>query len=175
MAAPSDGLLRRRGLLRPRQAPLLSWEGALFALTRWPYVAMGVFAATVRNTPITFKVTPKARTGLEPLPVRLTVPYLLLSLVLSVTAIFGETHGTQAPGYVVLCIVGALFYSVVSVAVPYLHIIEAAGTAKTGLSRTITTAWIPLLLGPFTIAPVALASGTYFRYAMGALGGDFGL
>ena len=163
-------LVRRRGLLRPRQAPLLSWESALFALTRWPYVAMGVFVATVRNKPVTFKVTPKARTGLEPLPVRLTVPYLSLSVVLSVTAIFGEMYGTQAPGYVFLCIVGALFYSVVSVAVPYLHIIEAAQTAKAGLSRTITTAWVPLLLGAFTIAPVALASGTYFRYAMGALG-----
>jgi cellulose synthase/poly-beta-1,6-N-acetylglucosamine synthase-like glycosyltransferase len=163
-------LLRRRGVLRPRYAPLLSWEGALFALTRWPYVAMGVFAATVRNKPITFKVTPKARTGLEPLPVRLTVPYLFLSMVLSVTALFGETYGTRAPGYIFLCIVGALFYSVVSVAVPYLHITEAARAAKAGLSRTLRTAWVPLLLGAFTIVPVALASGTYFRYAMGALG-----
>jgi hypothetical protein len=163
-------LLRRRGMLRPRRAPILSWESALFALTRWPYVAMGVFAATVRNKPITFKVTPKVRTGLEPLPLRLTIPYLFLSVALSVTAIFGETYGTRAPGYVFLCIVGALFYSMVSMALPILHISEAARTAKAGLSQTITTARVPLFVGALTVAPLALAIGPFFRYSMGALG-----
>jgi hypothetical protein len=163
-------LLRRRGMLRPRRAPLLSWESALFALTRWPYVAMGVYAATVRNKPITFKVTPKVRTGFEPLPVRLTVPYISISLVLSGTVIFGQAYGTGAPGYELLCIIGALFYSAVSVAVPVLHIIEAARTAQVGRSNTLTTAWVPLLIGVLTLAPIAVAIEAYLRYATVALG-----
>ena len=68
-------LLRHRGLLRPRRVPLLSWESALFVLARWPYVALGVLAATLhgRRRAVTFKVTPKDRSGLESLPVRVVV------------------------------------------------------------------------------------------------------
>src|SRR5262249_33167937 len=64
-------VLRRRGLLRPPDAPVLSWENWLYALTRWPYNAWGVAAAVVqkiRPKPITFKVTPKSTGGMEPLP-----------------------------------------------------------------------------------------------------------
>ena len=34
-------LLRRRGLLRPRHAPIVSWENWLYCLTRWPFIAWG--------------------------------------------------------------------------------------------------------------------------------------
>ncbi|MBL8927872.1 MAG: glycosyltransferase [Pseudonocardia sp.] len=64
-------LLRRRGLLRPRRAPIISWENNLYCLTRWPLIAWGVVAGTllqVRPRPMTFKVTPKGAGGLEPLP-----------------------------------------------------------------------------------------------------------
>ena len=66
-------VLRRRGLLRPRSAPILSWENWLYTLSRWPYIARGIGAAiiqTVRPRPVTFKVTPKAAGGLERLPGR---------------------------------------------------------------------------------------------------------
>ena len=40
-------LLRRRGLMRPAEAPVFTWENALFMLTRWPYVVRGVWAGII--------------------------------------------------------------------------------------------------------------------------------
>ena len=51
-------LVRRRGLLRPRGAPILSWENWLYTVVRWPFIAWGVFAATlqkIRPRPVGFK------------------------------------------------------------------------------------------------------------------------
>ena len=164
--------LRRRGLLRPRTSPLVSWESALFILTRWPYVAWGVLAATlhtVRPKAITFKVTPKGRSGRERLPVRLIVPYVVIAVGLSITARAGESHPTMA-GYVFLCIIGATFYAVVATAVPALHIVESARAADLRPVAAIRTARVPLLVGASSLLPLALAVLPYPGYAMRAFG-----
>ena len=164
-------LLRHRGLLRPQTAPLVSWESALFTVARWPYVALGVLAA-VRGEgrkPITFKVTPKARRELVPLPIRLTAPYLVITLVLSGAALTGEATNTAA-GYVFLCVLGALCYSVVSVAVPVLHIVEAARDARIPVPDAAGTAPVALLAGLSTVVPLALAVARYPDYAIRMFG-----
>ena len=160
-------VLRRRGLLRPRRAPVLSWENWLYALVRWPYVAWGVVAAVgqrFRPTPITFRVTPKVRAGLEPLPVRLVAPYAVISIGLTLAAFTGEVR-TGAVGYVGLCLLGATAYATVVTAVSVLHGVEAARAAGTspwaGIRRTAAT---PLLLGVLALALLAVPASLFPLY-----------
>jgi cellulose synthase (UDP-forming) len=154
-------VLRWRGLLRPAKAPLLSWENVLYRLTRWPFIAWGVFAATVqlfRPRPITIKVTPKATDGLERLPVRLIVPYVATSVVLGA----GATFATGTSGYALVCLLGAALYVVVPFAVCLLHAKESARTAAVAMRRAVSdTVVAPLLVSALTI-PLVTVGITHF-------------
>ncbi len=166
-------LLRRRGLLRPATAPVLSWENWLYGLTRWPYIAMGVAAALwqrIRPRPITFKVTPKGEAGLEILPARTVAPYLVISLASATAAIAGEQF-TTAVGYVFLCLVAATVYAIVLVAVPVLHAREAAARTGTRLATALRrTASRPVLMAAIAAALAAIAIAAYPAYAAPLLG-----
>ncbi|MGX1267822.1 glycosyltransferase [Streptomyces phaeoluteigriseus] len=167
------GLLRRRGLLRPVDAPLLSWEGWLFGLTRWPYVAWGAAAALVqrvRPRKVVFKVTPKMRDGMEPLPLRVMLPYLLITVVLSSAAVIGELTG-PAVGYVFLCLLGSVSYALVTLVVALLHIREAARSAGVRLYRALRTAAVPLTAGLVAMAPLVWALLMFPTYLRGFLPG----
>jgi len=166
-------LLRRRGLLRPVDAPLLSWEGWLFALARWPYVAWGGAAALMqrlRPKKVVFKVTPKNRDGMEPLPLRLMLPYLLITVVLSGAAVVGELTG-PAIGYVFLCLLGSLSYALVTLAVGALHIREAARSAGVGVRCALRTAALPMSAGLVALLPLAWALLIFPLYLRGFING----
>ncbi|WP_412079175.1 glycosyltransferase family 2 protein [Streptomyces xanthophaeus] len=165
-------LVRRRGLLRPAKAPVLSWESWLFGLARWPFVAWGVGAALVqklRPRPVVFKVTPKSTDGLEPLPLRLVAPYLIITTTLSCAAVTGELTGPAA-GYVFLCILGSLSYALVTLTIAGLHIAEMARAAGVPKHKAVATARLPLLAGTLTLLPLALAIGLFPIYAAGIFG-----
>ncbi|MFF3349377.1 glycosyltransferase family 2 protein [Streptomyces sp. NPDC002779] len=162
-------LCRRRGLMRPRNAPVLGWEIWLFALSRWPFVAWGVLAAVaqrIRPRQITFKVTPKKRIGLEHLPLRTVLPYLLITLFLSGAAIVGEFTG-PAVGYVFLCILGSISYAAVTLAISVLHIKETARAAGVPASRALHTAALPITAGLLCLLPLTLAAGVFPTYLTG--------
>jgi len=165
-------VLRRRGLLRPVDAPVLSWENWLYALTRWPYNAWGVAAAMmqqIRPKPITFKVTPKSVDGLEPLATGLVLPFVVITTALSTAALVGE-FSTTAVGYVGLCLLGALTYAVVSLAVCVLHAGEAARAAgertRTALVATVRR---PLTATFVALVPLVTAITLYPGYAVAVL------
>ncbi|MHB1596608.1 MAG: glycosyltransferase family 2 protein [Streptosporangiaceae bacterium] len=166
-------LLRRRGLLRPVTAPVISWESALYALTRWPYVAWGISAAVwqrIRPRPVTFKVTPKRDAGLQALPVRLIAPYLAISLASAGAALIGESY-TTAVGYVFLCLMAALTYAVVLFVVPILHASEAASRTGSGLAAALwQTARMPVALATIALLTALLAAAAYPVYAAPLLG-----
>lgn len=166
-------LLRRRGVLRPRTAPILSWELWLGAVTRWPFVAWGVFAATLqtfRPRPVGFKVTPKGAHGLEPLPVRLVLPFAVVTAVMSAAALLGELN-TRAAGYVFLCLLAAVAYSVVAISVCVLHAVEAARATATGVATALrATVRVPLLVGAAPIPLLLLTLALYPPYAIRAFG-----
>ncbi|MCC5477919.1 glycosyltransferase [Streptomyces sp. NPDC059680] len=166
-------LLKRRGLLRPVDAPLLSWEGWLFGLTRWPFVAWGVTAALLqrlRPRHVVFKVTPKSRDGLEPLPLRLVLPYLLITVVLSGAAVVGELTG-PAIGYVFLSLLGSLSYAMVTLAVGALHIRETARSAGVGIRRALRTAVLPLTAGLVALFPLGCGLLLFPAYLRGFISG----
>ncbi|MFG3489567.1 glycosyltransferase family 2 protein [Streptomyces sp. NPDC047972] len=162
-------LCRRRGLLRPADSPILSWEIWLFGLSRWPYVAWGVLAAVtqkVRPRQITFKVTPKKRDGLEPLPLRTVAPYLVITLFLSGAALVGQFTG-PAVGYVFLCILGSAAYAVVTLAVGALHTRETARATGVPAFRALRTAAVPMTAGLLCLIPLALAIAVFPTYLTG--------
>ncbi|MGM0929389.1 MAG: glycosyltransferase family 2 protein [Actinomycetota bacterium] len=166
-------LIRRRGLLRPSSAPIMSWENWLYAFARWPFIAWGTLAAViqkVRPKPLHFRVTPKSREGLEPLPARLVMPYAVTSSVLAVAGILGEL-GTNAYGYVFLCLLGASCYAIVTVAVPLLHAIEAARSNNLPLAETLRfTVASSLTMAGFVLALVVTAIAAYPPYVLTFIG-----
>jgi len=161
-------LLRRRGLLRPPEAPIVSWENWLYSLTRWPYIALGIAAALlhlVRPRAHSFKVTPKGVAGLDSLSVRLTIPYILISVCCSAAAVVGENTG-GVTGYVFLCIIAALIYSMVAILVPILHAREMTVRASVSTGQALRrTSFMPLMLGILSILPVAYVATRYPPYA----------
>ncbi|MGW0908940.1 glycosyltransferase family 2 protein [Streptomyces sp. NPDC002853] len=165
-------LMRRRGMLRPRTAPVISWETWLFALARWPFVILGLFGAVaqkLRPRPVTFKVTPKEAGGPRPLPARLTLPFVVLAASLSGVALVGELTSPSA-GYVFLCLLAATAYAAVALFVPLLHVREAARAADVSFARALSTARLPFALGVLVSLPVATATVFYPAYAAAVLG-----
>ncbi|MFF0727432.1 glycosyltransferase family 2 protein [Streptomyces sp. NPDC004134] len=164
-------LMRRRGLLRPADAPVVSWENWLFSLSRWPFVAWGVGAAVLqrlRPRTVVFKVTPKSRHGLEPLPLRLVAPHLFIASALTGAAIIGELTGPAA-GYVFLCLAGAVTYALVTLAVAGLHVAETARAAGVTARCALGTARLPLLAGAAVLVPLAWAISMYPVYLAGVI------
>jgi cellulose synthase (UDP-forming) len=166
-------LLRRRGLLRPHRSPLLSWENCLYVLSRWPWIAWGVVAAglqRVRPRQVGFAVTPKSRDGLEPLPTRLVLPYLAITVGLSTAALVGEVS-TRAAGYVLLCLLGSLTYAVVSLAVPLLHAREAARALGVPTSSAVRrTVAVPVTAAVAALVPLGTAIALFPPYVTAVLG-----
>jgi cellulose synthase/poly-beta-1,6-N-acetylglucosamine synthase-like glycosyltransferase len=153
-------VLRSRGLLRPRRAPVLSWEVWLSSITRWPFVLWGVTAATMQKIfprQVTFKVTPKGGGGLEPLPMNLVLPLLFLSTFMSAGALLGE-YGYGAAGYILLCLLGSAMYLVAAFAVCFLHGKEIGRAAKVTTAHAIrVTAGLPLFSTIIAVPALALA------------------
>ncbi len=159
-------LLRRRGLLRPHYAPVLSWENWLFVFARWPFVAGGVAAAVLRRVrpkPTVFKVTPKGRPGLQRLPLRLVLPHTTLTVMLSLAAVIGERRGSAA-GYVFLCILGACAYAVVAMVVSTMHVVETARAAGVRPSAAMSTAHPALWTAAASLLPLGYALA-FFPYS----------
>ena len=157
-------LLRRRGLFRPHYAPIFSWENFLYTVTRWPYIAWGIgsgIGQRIRPRNVTFKVTPKGAGGLDVFPARLIVPFVLISVACSGSALAGEGRPTTS-GYALLSLLGAFVYAVVSVLVPVLHAREAARSAGVGPLRALWRASrFAVALGLLTFLPIALAALRY--------------
>jgi cellulose synthase (UDP-forming) len=156
-------VLRRAGLLRPSAAPLLSWEGWLFGLTRWPFVTWGVLAAVVhklRPKSIVFKVTPKGIGAVRMLPAGFVAPYVAITVILSAAAVVGGASG-DAVGYGFLCVVGGCAYAVVAVSVCVLHVAEVAANSDVPLPTAVRAARTPLLITAAALLPLAQAVATY--------------
>lgn len=161
--------LRNRKLLRPKNAPVISWEGLIYVLVRWPFVIWGILAAVLQKfQPHTaeFRVTPKSSQSAQPLSSRLVVPYTAVSVALSLGALVGEAT-TRAYGYIFLCVIGAVCYAIVAVAIPALHALESSrATNEKFVMAVVKMASKPLALATCagTLALAALI--TYPQYLL---------
>lgn len=116
-------LQRRSGSYRPIDGKILSWEGAVFACARWPWVVLGTIAALTdhlakRRTE--FRVTPKGGGEARDLPFMVVAPYAIISLVSGLAA-FGIRDLHLANGYYLLAALNAVIYGIVFAVIVIAH------------------------------------------------------
>ncbi|HLJ03408.1 MAG TPA: glycosyl hydrolase [Solirubrobacteraceae bacterium] len=132
--------LRSLRWLRPMNAKAFSWEIALFQLVRWPWVLWGCLQAVagrIAGREFDFKVTPKGRTGPQPLPTRVVAPYLAIALVAASPSILHLSAG-PAHGYYTLTLINVGLYLTAALAVVLLHAFDhPRGTRSAVLRRSV--------------------------------------
>ncbi len=157
--------LRHLGALRPRNARIISWEVVLFQLVRWPWALLGCVQAVVGKVTghqFGFKVTPKGPVDQRPLPLRVILPYLGISLVSGLCVILVNDPGA-AQGYYFLALVNTLLYLFVSTAVLALHLREqsrALPNLKSLLRTAAPRAAAVAAVGLVSVGAVAVNGAT---------------
>ncbi|MDY7541190.1 MULTISPECIES: glycosyltransferase family 2 protein [unclassified Cryobacterium] len=166
--------IRRWDLLRPHRAPIVSWENWLYTFARWPFITAGVLAGLAQSlrtgSVVTFRVTPKVRNGMEPLSLRIVMPFAALSILLGCAALIGEGEQGDRQGYVFLCLLGAFCYSIVAITLPLLHALESARSAGTRFAVAVhRTARTPLAVGVTACAAFCVAVAPFPAYVAPAM------
>lgn len=101
---------RSTGLYRPEGAKILSWEGIAFVFLRWPWSLIGSATAVVDcivGRQVGFRVTPKSVLHTDPVPFRVIVPYVLISVASAACAWLVKEPGTAA-GFYIFALVNAV-------------------------------------------------------------------
>jgi len=160
--------LARQGWLRPADSKVLSWEIFLFVFTRWPWVLLGVFASvvdTVRGKGFLEKVTPKGVTAAKPLPVRMILPFLVLTAISAGVALLPLDAGA-ARGYYAFLLVNAMVYLLVVAAVVALHWRENSGRVESALRFLGPHVALTLGATGLVAAAMAVRGGDAYRTLM---------
>jgi cellulose synthase (UDP-forming) len=114
---------RRKGVFRPADAPIISWEGAAYLVAKWPWALMGCLAAVrdhITASFVDFRVTPKGKGPAEPLPWRVLMPYILLAGG-SLLPVLLVADAGPASGFYIFAIVNALTYGGISGLILWRH------------------------------------------------------
>jgi cellulose synthase (UDP-forming) len=134
-------LQRRRGVLRPVNAKVISWEAWLFAFASWPFVVWGVCSGLkewVVTTPRSIKVTPKGNRGLELLRVRALLPFVGVCAI-ALGAVWERASEPATHFYVVLCFLTVLTYVLVMSMIVVLHASESRRATKAPWPDVLST------------------------------------
>jgi len=114
---------RSTGTFRPFDAKILSWEMMLFLFARWPWALAGALAA-IRDWSIgsfvDFRVTPKGRSDVDPLPLRILAPYAVLSLA-SIIPVLSVTAAGESSGFYIFATMNATIYTSLLVVITIQH------------------------------------------------------
>jgi cellulose synthase (UDP-forming) len=151
--------IKGNGWLRPKEAKVVSWEGALFLLARWPWALIGVVVAVIdviRGRTADFRVTPKGGSRGE-LSARVLMPYFFLSVTSSLPVIV-LSDVQVAKGFYFIAALNAVMYAVLLIVVVVRHAREqgtwstlwTANLISTGLA---TVAGLAATLAVITRAP----------------------
>jgi cellulose synthase (UDP-forming) len=111
------------GMLRPVDSRIMSWEGAVFLLARWPWSLAGVIAAVrdwLTGSFVDFRVTPKGQSEVDPLPFRVLAPYAFLSIASALPALL-VTEAGAARGFYLFSIINALLYALILTVIVVQH------------------------------------------------------
>ena len=114
---------------RPTKTKVLSWEGTIYPLARWPWVLIGLVTAiadVATGRKAEFRVTPKGGTSRSLLPGRVLVPYLALSALSSIAVI--SLSVSQANGFYVFALLNSIIYLGVALVALRMHRVESASS-----------------------------------------------
>ncbi|SNX71322.1 cellulose synthase (UDP-forming) [Cereibacter ovatus] len=120
--------LKRDGLFRPVDAPVVSWEKALFLPLQWPWVVWGCLAALrdrLTGRFVDFRITPKGEAASRRIPPKITLVYLGLALG-CVLPVFLARDLQEARGFLLLSLVNAALYGVLVAVMVWQHLRHAA-------------------------------------------------
>ena len=107
--------MQRDELFRPADAPVLSWEKALFLLVQWPWVAFGcvmAFRDRLTESFVDFRITPKGTAATARLPYKILAVYGLL-LIGAIAPVFLVSRVEDAAGFYLLSALNAFFYATI--------------------------------------------------------------
>lgn len=146
---------KRWGILRPQDARAVSWEGIAFQLVRWPWTLAGTVAAVVdwyRGRVAEFRVTPKGLAPGGPLPLRVFMPYALLS-VASAAPVLLVGGNVEAQGFYIFCAVNAISYGLIAAGVSLSH---WRADGRSGVRRAVVTTGLSVLLIATSLAGLSI-------------------
>ncbi|HEV7317786.1 MAG TPA: glycosyltransferase family 2 protein [Ensifer sp.] len=130
---------RSTGTFRPHDARVLSWESMLFLFARWPWSLLGCLAAVrdhFRGSFVDFRITPKGGAAAGSLPLRVLMPYLVLSVASALAAWFVSDAGT-ARGFYIFAGINTLIYAGLVVVI---HVCHARENGLALMPRSTMTA-----------------------------------
>ena len=145
---------RAGGTFRPVDAKVISWEATLFLFARWPWALAGTAAAFrdwLTGSFVDFRVTPKGTSEVDPLPLRVLAPYVVLSLASTLPVLAVENAG-QTRGFYLFAIINAVFYTALLLVIVVQHARENAMRVKSRLYRPAMAAGLLTLLVLPTVA-----------------------
>lgn len=118
--------VRRDGFFRPIDAPVLSWEKALFLALQWPWVMWGCLMALrdkLTGTFVDFRITPKGSAAAQVLPMRVLAVYTVLALGATLPVLF-STELANARGFLLLALLNAVLYTALVVIIVWRHLAD---------------------------------------------------
>ncbi|HEV7309039.1 glycosyltransferase family 2 protein [Ensifer sp.] len=114
---------RSTGTFRPHDARIMNWESVVFLFARWPWSLLGCLAAVrdhLTGSFVDFRITPKGRGAASPLPLRVLMPYLALSLASALVIWFVSDAGS-ASGFYIFAGINALIYALIVIVIHTCH------------------------------------------------------
>lgn len=140
--------LRAAGTYRPYDAKILSWECMLFLFARWPWALAGTAAAVrdwLTGSFVDFRVTPKGTSAVDPLPLRVLAPYVVLAIAAVLPVLLVDEAAT-ARGFYLFAALNAANYSLLLVVIVLRHARENAIARAPRFYRPAITAGLLALV-----------------------------
>ena len=163
--------VKSTGHFRPHDAKVASWEGIIFLFARWPWSLLGIGSAMVdciRGREFLFRVTPKTAAADVRPPLRVVIPYLLISLWCSVPVAAVGSAGS-ARGFYVISTLNGLIYLFIALLIVTAHARENGQRGqRISRLRLIFGDGPPLRRGLFGVAALMLIVGMSTRLTEGA-------
>jgi len=122
--------LRRDGLFRPLDAPVLSWERVLFVLMQWPWVFWGCAMALkdcLTGRFVDFRITPKGDAAKGRLPMKVLAVYAIIALGCLVPVLMVD-RVQQSGGFYLLALFSGMLYVTIVVVTVFRHHTENSMT-----------------------------------------------
>jgi cellulose synthase (UDP-forming) len=119
--------IRKDGFFRPLEAPVLSWEKALFLTIQWPWNLWGCLMALrdkFTGKFVDFRITPKGSDVAQVLPAKIVLVYACMALGAALPVLL-STGLSHARGFLLLALLNALLYAAILIVMVWKHLLAA--------------------------------------------------